>query len=419
MSPRLCAWAVVLASAAALPGSPAFGQGRAGSPGTPAGTGATTGNNNGGATPTPSAGSLGGNVPNASQRPGTLFITGRVMLEDGTAPSNVAIIERVCAGSTHAEGYTDSQGYFAVEVGNESTVFQDASETSAYGRVGNPRISTVGGGSGSGSGRGGGMASDFRFANCDLRARVSGYRSQTVNLAGRRPLDDPNIGVILLHRDGKDEGNLVSIVSLAAPRDARKAFERGLQLLRKGKTEDAEKEYRKAVAIYPKYADAWNEIGRIQLDRGQDDAARQSFQTAIQADPKYVNPYLQLSVIYMRRAQWRDLADDTAVAVKLDPFDYPQAWLFNGAANWNLKNVAAAEKSVREAERLDSRHTLPQVYHLMGMILAQHHDYAGSAEYLRQYLRLDPAAGDADKARAQLVEAEKQVAENGAAVKQD
>lgn len=401
-----------------LPGRPAFGQGRAGSPGTAGSTGTASGTNTG-ATPTSSAGSPGGTVPNASQRPGTLFLTGRVTLEDGTAPSDVATIERVCAGSTHAEGYTDSGGYFAVEVGNDSTVFQDASETSGYGRAGSPRIATVGGGSSSSSGRGGAMSSDLRFANCDLRARLNGYRSQTVSLAGRRPLDDPKIGVILLHREGKDEGNLVSMVSLAAPRDARKAFEKGLQLIRKGNTEDAEKQYRKAVAAYPRYADAWNEIGRIQVDRGQDDAARQSFQTAIQADPKYVNPYLQLSIIYMRRKQWRDLADDTAMAVKLDPFDYPQAWLFNGAANWNLKNMAAAEKSVCEAERLDSRHTLPEVYHLMGLILIQRRDYTGAAGYLRLYLGLDPAADDADRARAQLVQAEKQVAENGTAVKQD
>ena len=418
MFPRLCAWVFILASAAMFPENPAFGQGRAGNPGNPPGTGASTGTNNGG-TPTPSAGSTAGTVPNASQRPGTLFITGRVMLEDGTPPSNVATIERVCAGSTHAEGYTDSRGYFAVEVGNESTVFQDASETSGYGRLGSPRISAAGGGSSSSSGRGGAMSSDLRFANCDLRARLTGYRSQTVNLAGRRPLDDPNIGVILLHRQGKDEGNLVSMVSLAAPRDARKAFEKGLQLIRKGKTEEAEKEYRKAVTAYPRYADAWNELGRIQLDRGQDDVARETFQTAIQADPKYVNPYLQLSIIYMRHAQWRDLADDTAVALKLDAFDYPQAWLFNGVANWNLKNTAAAEKSIREAERLDSRHTLPQVYHLMGMILAQRHDYNGAAEYLRLYLRLDPAAEDVDKARVQLALAEKQLAENGTAVKQE
>ena len=339
------------------------------------------------------------------------------MLEEGAPPPDTVAIERVCSGSTRAEGYTDSKGYFAIEIGNETAVFQDASETGGYrgsGPLGSASGTGLSGSSGTSGGPKSGSMSGQRYATCDLRARLPGYRSQSVSLADRRPMDDPNIGIILLHREGHDEGSTISAVSLAAPRDARRAFEKGLQDIKKNKTDEAEKEYRKAIELYPHYATAWNELGRIQLDRGQNDAARRSFDAAIKADPKYVNPYLQLSIIEMDTKSWRELADTTARALKLDPFDYPLAYLYNGAANWNLRDIDAAENSVRQAEKLDNQHKLPEVSYLMGLILMQRHDFSGAAEYLRRYLKLAPAAEDADKARAQLAQAEKLVAQNAA-----
>ena len=51
------------------------------------------------------------------------------MLEDGTAPTESVVIERVCSGAPHAEGYTDSKGYFSIQLGLKNNgVLQDASE---------------------------------------------------------------------------------------------------------------------------------------------------------------------------------------------------------------------------------------------------------------------------------------------------
>jgi hypothetical protein len=46
--------------------------------------------------------------------------------------------------------------------------------------------------------------------NCDIRARLGGYRSQSISLVGRRPMDNPDIGVILLHKDSGEGGTTVS-----------------------------------------------------------------------------------------------------------------------------------------------------------------------------------------------------------------
>jgi tetratricopeptide (TPR) repeat protein len=228
-------------------------------------------------------------------------------------------------------------------------------------------------------------------------------------------MDSPEVGTIFLHHLGNVEGRIISAISLAAPKDARKAYEKGMDLARKKKADDAMKSFQKAVEVYPKYSAAWFELGKLQDAKGQADAAHQSFDAAIQADPKYLNPYLELSRLALGARNWQELADVTGRAVKLDPFDYPQQFLFNSVANYNLQNLDAAEKSAREAEKLDTQHRYPQVSHLLGAILAQRQDFTGAADQMRNYLKFAPGASDAATVRGQLDQLEKLSAQSAPA----
>jgi len=338
------------------------------------------------------------------------------MLEDGTAPVGPVTIETVCNGSPHAEGYTDSRGYFSIELGARNGVIQDASE---FGSSRGTNATGMMGTSGSSSGAlGSPMTPERKYMGCDLQAKLAGYRSQTVALAGRRSMDNPDVGTILMHRNGPaEEGKTISAVSLAAPKDARKAYEKGLEAIKKKKFEDAQASFEKAVESYPKYAAAWYELGMLQQGQGKPDMARKYFDKALECDPKFVQPYLQISILELQAQRWRGLADVTDKVVRLDPFDYPQAFFFNSVANYNLQNMEAAEKSALAAERLDTRHAFPKVSHLLGMILALKKDYVGAAERFKAYLQFAPEATDAAKVRSQLAEVEKITAATAAAPK--
>ena len=348
-------------------------------------------------------------IPNASQ--GTrvpVSISGRVMVDDGAPPPETVVIERVCSGNARAEGYTDRKGYFSIDLGADRGGWQDASSGGNFNDIethspGQSQVSP---------GLGGATMSLQRYINCDLRANLPGYRSQVVSLAKHGVMDNSDIGTIFLHRLGNVEGRIISTISLAAPKNARKAFEKGSDLARRNKLDDAMKNYRKAVDVYPKYAAAWLELGKLQAAKGQADTAHQSFDAAVQADPKYLNPYLELSRLALGAKNWRELADVSGRAVKLDPFDYPQEFFFNSVANYNLQNLDAAEKSAREAEKLDTQHHYPQASHLLGVILAQRQDYTGAAGEMRNYLKFAPGAADAGTVRAQLEQLEKLSAQN-------
>jgi len=413
MSLRVYGRAVTIIAAAVFLLPPAFGQVKGGTTTAPVGGGTSTGTGTGTGTTTIPGRTTPTTTDNNPQQPTTnplqnmpmpVPITGRVMLDDGGPPPETVVIERVCNGTSRNEGYTDHKGYFSIDLGMERGVLQDAS--TGGGLFGDTGMSVPGQGQ-TGSGMGGGAMADRRYMNCDLRANLPGYRSQLVSLANRRPMDSPDIGTIFLHRLGNAEGRLISAISLAAPKDARRAFEKGSDLAKKKKLDDAMKSYQKAVDVYPKFAAAWFELGKLQAAKGQADAAHQSFHAAVEADPKYLNPYLELSRLALGAKNWRELADVTGRAVKLDPFDYPQQFFFNSVANYNLQDLDAAEKSAREAEKLDTQHHFPQVSHLLGVILAQRRDYTGAADEMRSYLKFAPGATDAATVRGQLDQLEK------------
>ena len=349
-------------------------------------------------------GSTNTNATGQSRLPQSIRVTGRVMVDDGTAPTTAAVIELLCNATAHSEGYTDGNGYFSVLLGQDSEVAADASEgTAGLGRT-SPQLGSLGSagaGLGAGTSRNPGMVN--RFANCELRARLGGYRSQSINLTNRSPLDDPNVGVILIHRMGESEkAATVTATTLTAPKAARKALQKGMELAKKNKPEEAIASFEEAVKVDPDFAFAWCELGKLQGDNGHIAEAHQAFEAAAKAEPRWPEPYLRLSLMAVESHNWKEVADTTDRVLRLNSFEYPQAFFLNAVANLNLRHVEAAEKSALSAEKLDVQHQIPQIADLLGTILAERHQYAEAAEKYRAYLLLAPDASDAPAARKQL-----------------
>lgn len=411
---------VLAASSAAL----LFGQETGGTGGGPTG-GGSTGGPTGGSTGGTAPGGTPGGIPGqgGQQRPGQttdpfgqqnrfpdmqrmpVFLSGKVMMEDGTPPPEPVVIERVCnGGQPRPEGYTDSKGRFSIQLGNNMNVLPDAS-------VGNSNdISDITGFPGS---RGGMMPGQPRslserdLMGCELRASLPGYRSQVVQLAGRRLLDNPDVGTILMKRLGNVEGVTLSITSMQAPKDAKKAYEKGAAALKKDKLDEAERELQKAVSIYPEYASAWQDLGYVLERKEKLDDAREAYEKALKADSKFVKPYIHLAGIYAREQKWEEVVQTTERVLRLNPYDYPGAYFYNAVANLNLQNLDAAEKSAREGLKQDELHRLPKLEHVLGVVLAQKNDLNGASEHMKAYLKFAPNARDADFVRNQLAEIEK------------
>jgi tetratricopeptide (TPR) repeat protein len=387
---------LTLAALVSLPGWSQTGRGQD-QPTTPA---PSTGNTNNTRTPPPTLPPQP-TAPPEIERP--IFLSGRVLTDAGTAPSEPVAIQSVCSGRVRTEAYTDTKGRFNLEFGKGMGVFQDASMDSQ----GDPLFGSATQSSGSSSQ----FRNDtFRLQNCELQASLPGFRSESILLAMRRSLDDPNVGTILIHQLGNVEGRTVSANNLQAPKDARKALEKGLKSWRKNKPDEALRQFRKATELYPEYASAWAELGKAQLAAGQKADALGSLQKAIHADAKFLPPYLTLATLQAQSREWPELAETASKIITLDAFDYPQAHFFRAVAEFNLGHVDTAEKSVLKAQELDTRKLLPQTSHLLGAIAASRADYAGAADRMRAYIQSAPNASERD--RAQLAEWENRAAQS-------
>ena len=339
-------------------------------------------------TPTPSP-TPSTQTPTTGQASGPIWIMGQVQMYDGGPPPESVTIERVCgAKSARGEASTDSKGRFSFQLGQNNALFADASNEGP-GQLGGFGSGISGNGASGGTSSG---ASDTSFWDCDLRARLAGFRSDSIPLAQRRTLDNPDVGLILLYPIANIQGLTASATSGQAPRDARKAYEKGLDALKKNKPDQADQEFRKAVELYPRYAAAWLELGKSMERREQYPEARQAYASALAADSKYVYPYQQLYQLALREQNWKDLADKTEQLLHLDPYEFPAAYYYNAVAHFKLKEYDAAENSAHQAVDADRKHENPKTHYLLGAILVQKHDWTAATASLQTYLKTAPNA---------------------------
>jgi Flp pilus assembly protein TadD len=343
-----------------------------------------------------------------------IFLSGRVMMEDGTPPPNSLSIQRLCSGSPHTVAYTNSKGQFNFEWGSPSGIVADASESMSP--ISGARSSDM---PGFGGTRGSQMESGMggpSLMGCELLVNAPGFRSDRLDLSNHRAADNPELGTIILHRMTEVEGTSVSATTLNAPKDAKKAWEKGQQALhaaqkmpagpkksgRDAKLAEAEKELAKAVDLYPNFAAAWLDLGRARLMQGETVPGKEALLKSLSVDAKLVEPYVELGEQSAREQSWADAAKYMDHALQLDPVDFPRLWFEDAVANYNSQNFDRAEKNAREALKLPPARSDPHANQLLGLILINKHDYAGAGEALRAYVRLSPDAKDIDQVKAQL-----------------
>jgi tetratricopeptide (TPR) repeat protein len=252
--------------------------------------------------------------------------------------------------------------------------------------------------------------SEHELMGCEIRAQLPGFRSTIVQLAGRRALDNPDVGTIILQRLAKVDGFTFSATTGMAPKNAKKAYEKAQKAVKKKKLDEAEAEYRKAVAEYPKYAVAWYELGRLLEFKKANEEAKQAFDMAIQADAKYINPYGHLARLAAMEKKWDDAASNSMKLFKLNPYVAPEAYFVSAVAHLNLQQLDVAEEHTREAMKRDEKQQNPKIVHLLAVILAQKQDIPGAAEQLRAYVKMAPNAPDIETLKQQLADMEKQLA---------
>ena len=329
------------------------------------------------------------------------YVSGQVVFSDGSQPSTRVAIERVCTSHTYQEGFADAKGHFHIQLGTLASTMPDASFTNPARFGDGTRVGNTAGATGSGQ--------DSLLWGCNIRAALSGYRSNSIPLEARRQTTNPEIGTLLLTRMDKVEGYTISVTVASAPKDSKKAYDKGVDLEHQNKIPEAQKEFLHAVELYPKHAAAWFELGRIYEHANQADQAREAYRKAIDADPNYVNPSERLYLMAIRENKWQEAADLSDKVLRLDPYEFGGAWYYNSMAHLQLREFDIAEKSAREAVKQTGKDAAVKAPYMLALVLANKGSYQEAAENFRAYLKVAPPGLDKERTEKMLADVEQRM----------
>jgi len=338
-----------------------------------------------------------------------MFLRGRIATHDGAPVPNDVLVERVCNNRTRQEVYASPHGDFSMQLGSRNDSYPAASgdSISPYGSTSRDPIQGI---------------PRRELTNCELRASASGFQPRVVSLMGLDTFGgNVDVGLIVVQRGKKKEGTL-DATPYKAPKDARKAYEKGVQAEKNGNLAEAHKYFENAVKLYPNSANTWFQFGIVLQKENQPDAARTAYTQATTIDTRFLPPYLSLASISYQAGNWTEVLDLTGhilnldpmnhvaannYILDLDPMNYADAYFYNAMASYKLNKIEDAEKSALKAEHLDLRTHFPQVHLLLAEIFARKDHYAVAIAQMQTYLALAPNAKDADHVRAQLAKLEK------------
>ena len=357
----------------------------------------------------PATSSSPGFEPSQPREDLVMFLRGRVATHDGAPLPNNVLVERVCNNRARQEVYASLHGDFSMQLGSRTDSFPEASADpiSPYGVA--RKDSDMG-------------ISRRELMNCELRVSASGFRSGVISLLDLDFGSNIDVGAIVLRRAGKIEGATLSTIPYKAPKDARRAYEKGLQAERHGKLADAHKYFETAVDIYPSFANAWFQLGTILQRENQKDAARKAYTQATTLDRRFLPPYLALASMAFQTGNWTEVLHLTDHILDLDPLNhaaargyvvdldslnYGDAYFYNAVANYKLNKFEEAEKSGLKAEHLDLQTNFPQLHLLLAEIFARKNNYARAISEMQAYLELAPHAKNVDQVREQLAKLER------------
>jgi Tfp pilus assembly protein PilF len=329
-------------------------------------------------------------VPAPDVSPSTgIFVTGKVVVDDGSVLTESALIQTICRGQKRTEGHTDSHGGFSFQFGSRTSMNRDVDFDAETASSATPS----------------GRSERRNLQDCELQASLAGFTSEVIQLGGRFSGDEnADVGRVVLHRLSNVDGFTISATTAEAPTPARKALEKAQDQQKKGHLENAQKLLEKAVTLYPRFAVAWFELGLVQLQQQDPVAARKAFQQSIAADPKYINPYHGLTLLNQKEQRWRDLTEVSEKLLSLNPVSFPEAWLSNAIGHYFQSEFSAAEKSARRGLQLDQEHRLPRLEYMLAMVLLKKPDYQEATQHLRAFLQVTTQPSEIAEARKQLDE---------------
>ena len=256
-----------------------------------------------------------------------------------------------------------------------------------------------------------GRASFSVCSRLSYRIRVYGPNIEEAFVENVEPGRGDRILNIELHhkrdRAGqRSDSATVSAGRLKVPRKAMKELEIGNQRLVQGKLLEARQHLEKAIALYPRFDQAFNNLGVVLMQSGDPQAGKRAFEKAVQINEHFARAYVNLAKIALDAKDFAKAHEFAQGALRSEPLS-PGA-LFVGAESAYFSG--SGSEAVAYTRTL---HSLPHEHlglvHFMSAKVLQEQNLPGQAmaEY-ELFLKEEPGDSNVPAARLSLLRLQSQ-----------
>jgi Flp pilus assembly protein TadD len=186
----------------------------------------------------------------------------------------------------------------------------------------------------------------------------------------------------------------------AAPPAARKEYNQAVRLAGREDTRRAVERFQRAIAIYPDYLEARNDLGAQYLKLKRFDEAGEQFRIVLEKNPQYFNSRFNLGLVLVERKDYAAAIAQLNQAVAIDSAaPAPRLWL--GVALMQTGDMPGAERELSRALITGGANFVAAHYYLAQVYLRRG-DSAEASRALRAYLEESPKGEYAEEARLLL-----------------
>ncbi len=151
----------------------------------------------------------------------------------------------------------------------------------------------------------------------------------------------------------------VSVRHLLVPKKARKEYREGLESAARGKMDQAIRHWKRAIRIYPQYAESYMLLSRAYANRRKFSIAESDAERAVALDSRSARPYNYLGYVYVREKKYSQAHAAFQKAVGMNDSDwFSQFWL--GEVLLKQKDPQGAYPHLLRATKLNPK--MPEAY---------------------------------------------------------
>jgi tetratricopeptide (TPR) repeat protein len=195
---------------------------------------------------------------------------------------------------------------------------------------------------------------------------------------------------------------LINAALAVVPPTARDLYLKAMESAQAGDNVKAVEQLKGALAIYPQFPLALNELGVRYLKLGQIDKAAEAFKSAVELDPDEFHPRLNYGIALLNQKRYPEAEEQLRVALAKRS-DAPTVHMYLGIVLAMQRKYEEGQKELQLAIASNSTEVALAHRYLAGIYFETNQDSRGADE-LEIYLRLVPKTPEAEVLRKKIKE---------------